>query len=127
VQAADAASKLQAAQQETIARTNEVARLAAETARNQTAKLDQIHTLVNSDMTAARQSELDQHKAMLVVLQRVVSMAYAKGTDPDPADVQAIEQTRRRIDELEAILADRLIQFRQAEADIALKAPETEA
>lgn len=90
--------------------------------RNQadtSAKLEQIHTLVNSEMTAARQNELDQTRTMLVVLQRVVATAYEKGTEPDPADLAMIKSTRARISELEQILADRLVQLRIVEKESA--------
>jgi hypothetical protein len=124
-QAAEAASKLQAAQQESIARTDEVARLAAISAKTADAKLDQIdlqakriHTLVNSDMTAARQSELDQTRAMVVVLTRVIQLANrTPGAQPDPQDVQALESARLRVTDLESILADRMAQMREVEAE----------
>lgn len=77
-----------------------------------------IHTLVNSDMTAARQSELDQTRAMADVLRRVIAVATAAaGQEPDPADVEALERADKRIEELQAILADRLYQAQQVEAE----------
>lgn len=77
-----------------------------------------IHTLVNSDMTAARQSELDQTRAMAAVLRRVIAVATAaKEQEPDPADVEALERAEKRIEELRAILADRLHQAREVEAE----------
>jgi hypothetical protein len=75
------------------------------------AQTQRIHTLVNSDMTAARQEELDQAESLIVVLQRVISLAKGKGIMPDPADTDALERTRQRRDHLELILADRLAQF----------------
>lgn len=92
-------------------------------------KLNQIHTLVNSDMTAARQSELDQTRAMVIILKRVLALAAARGEKPNIADVAALERTQDRVEELEQILADRLSQFRLAEdqiAEAAGKATETE-
>lgn len=88
-------------------------------------KLDQldkqarrIHTLVNSDMTAARQSELDQTRAVAVVLRRVIEIARAApGQMPLPGDLEALERAEERIAELQAILADRLEQARRAEAE----------
>ncbi len=126
-QAAEAARLLLEAQQESIERTDEVARVAAAEAVKANAKLDQIdlqakriHTLVNSDMTAARQSELDQSRAMGVVLRRVIDLAVSTpGVEPDPRDITALRATDTRISELEAILADRLAQMRIVEADAA--------
>lgn len=122
---AETSAKLLAAQQATIARTDEVARLAAEANAVNSAKLDQIdaqakqiHILVNSDMTAARQSELDQTRAMLVVLERVVALREA-GVPPAESDVVAIGRAQARISELEQILADRLEQFQKAESEAA--------
>jgi hypothetical protein len=124
-QAAVAARLLLEAQQESIARTDEVARLAAIAQAEAGAKLDQldlqtkrIHTLVNSDMTAARQSELDQTRAMVIVLERVTTLAArTTGASPDPRDLAALEAARSRISDLEAILADRLAQMRIVEAE----------
>jgi hypothetical protein len=75
-----------------------------------------IHTLVNSDMTAARQEELDQAEALIVVLQRVLRLAKDRGAVPDPADIEMLARTQHRRDQLELILADRLAQFRASEA-----------
>jgi hypothetical protein len=125
-QAAETASLLVAAQEETIRRTNEVADLAA--ARDakvslQLGKIDaqaqRIHTLVNSDMTAARQSERDGVIAMAAVLRKVIALAVRNGLEPDPADVQALEAAERRANELDQILADRLHQQRVIEAEAA--------
>jgi hypothetical protein len=123
-QAETAARKLQNAQQATIARTDEVARLAELRADRSDEKLDQIdlqarriHTLVNSDMTAARQSELDTTRVIVAVLRRVIALARDRGIQPDPKDVDALDAAERRAVELEQILADRLSQMRQVEAD----------
>jgi len=90
---------------------------AARQAENSSRKLDRIHTLVNSDMTAARQGELDQTRAMAAIQERVVRATTAAAGKPDPVDVQALQRTRARIAELEAILADRLAQFREVEIE----------
>ncbi len=123
-QAAEAAAKLQAAQRESIKRTDEVARLAAQAAQKADAKLDQIdlqakriHTLVNSDMTAARQSELDQTREMVIVLRRVIDLANMRKVPPDPKDVTALENAILRVTDLEGVLADRLAQMRLVEAE----------
>ncbi len=79
---------------------------------------DRIHTLVNSDMTAARQDQLDQTEATIVVLERVLRVAGEKGIEPDPADVAALDAAKVQRDTLEQILADRLHQLREAEDDM---------
>jgi hypothetical protein len=138
--AAEAASLLVAAQERTIQRADEVARLAAEQAVIQGDKLDlidaqakRIHTLVNSDMTAARQSELDQTRTMIAqtqtmieVLVRVIALAQSRGQVPDPKDVsaltaarEALKEAQSRGTELEQILADRLQQMHEVEAEAA--------
>jgi hypothetical protein len=116
-QAAKAAELLLAAQQETIKRTNEVARHVAAATAKTDEKLDAIHTLVNSDMTAARQSELDQTRVTLVMLRKVVALDHAAGRAPSEQDVATIETTEARITELQAILMDRLAQQQAVEAE----------
>lgn len=115
-QAAKAAALLLAAQRDTIDRTNEVARLAALNVATTDAQLKQIHTLVNSEMTAARQAELDQTRITLIMLRKVVAMDKANGREPEPEDLEAIITTGARITELQAILADRLAAFHDVEA-----------
>ena len=102
-QAADAAELLLKAQAETVARTDEVARLASEADRRiaeQLTAIDEqgkkIHILVNSDMTAARTAERDSLRALALVLRRL---------SPDAKD--EIVRVEKRITELDQILADR--------------------
>jgi hypothetical protein len=136
-QAAQAASLLVDAQAETIRRSDQVAELAAERDGQVTKKLDlidaqakRIHTLVNSDMTAARQGQLDQTRAMIVqtktmiaVLTKVVQLAESRGQKPDPEDVrelsaaqEALDSSEERAHDLEQILADRMHQMQKVEA-----------
>ena len=115
-EARDAAARLLAAQQASIARTDEVARLAAEREQAQTAQLRDIHTLVNSDMTAARREALEQTRLTLLALEKLVDLDRSAGRKPADADLAAITDAKARIDELQAILADRLAQQRIVEA-----------
>jgi hypothetical protein len=128
-ESAETARLLLENQKANLAGTQEVARVAAAASATANAKLDgidaqtrRIHILVNSEMTAARQAELDQANAMVVVLTRVLATAAAKGIDPDPRDVDTLERTKARRDELEVILADRLAQLSKVDADPALTA-----
>ncbi len=74
------------------------------------AQLTEIHTLVNSDMTAARQELLDQTEITLMMLRRVVEEARREGIEPDPRDVEAVSKTERRVKAMRGVLADRLAQ-----------------
>lgn len=102
-------------QDSVAANVAEVASVAAASAGSITAKLAQIHILVNSDMTAARQAELDQARLMLTAVRRVVQITTSGGDRANPADLKVIEDTVAHIGDLERILADRLAQFRESE------------
>jgi len=119
--AAEAARLLLAKQEETVRAQQDVAAQAAEAARlllannervarTQTetnGKLDVIHTLVNSNMTAAMQSEFDAVTRELAMMREVASLKQAAGHKPDAATLAAIEATEARLHELDANLADR--------------------
>jgi hypothetical protein len=115
--------KVAAAAAAAVAAAQEQAREASAKLDDLSAQTQRIHTLVNSDMSAARQEELDQAESLIVVLRRVIGLAGERGLMPDPADADALERTERRRDQLRLILADRLAQFRASEAE----ARETEA
>jgi hypothetical protein len=106
-QAAEAARLLVTANEEAKLRTDEVARLAATSQRKTVealAKIDEqtqkIHTLVNSDMTAARTNERDTLVRLLAALRKVDG-----GT---PGELEELVKVEKRIEELGIILADRL-------------------
>ncbi len=129
-QTAKAAGLLLSAQQETIARTDEVARLAAEAVskiNEQLTALDEqgkkIHILVNSDMTAARTNERDQTKLTLVALKRVQALSASLGLPIDPTELEAISAAEVRIVKLDNILADRLAAQRIVDHDQANPSP----
>ena len=107
VKAQEAADRLLAAQEETIRRTDEVAIQAETTATETKESLKEIHTLVNSDMTAARQNELTVTKALLVLMQKNVQGDKDAGLPPSESDLAAIDATEVRILELQQILNDR--------------------
>jgi hypothetical protein len=132
--ASEAAQLLADAQAETIRRSEEVSAAAAReaelAAQRDTAnslalqKIDaqaqRIHTLVNSDRTAAWQSQRDQTVVMVAVLRRVIALAESRGQAPDQQDVDALAIAERRVAELDAILADRQVQLRIVEAAAAV-------
>src|SRR6478609_5634138 len=80
-------------------RQDQVAEQVAQVAKNAKITTDstdkqlrQIHTLVNSDMTAARQSELEQTRLTLTMLKRLV-----ENESPNAEDEALIETTEARI------------------------------
>jgi hypothetical protein len=128
-QAAEAARLLQAAQAETIARTDEVARLTAEQADSTNGKLDVIHELVNSAFSAALASQLDALVTSLAMMREVIDLKRSAGHEPTEEAVIALQATEAKIAELRATLADRLQQAEEiaALAATAVAATETAA
>jgi hypothetical protein len=115
-QAAEAAELLVEAQQESIRRTNEVARVAEENARNTSGKLDEIHHLVNSSMTAAMMGELGAVGRELAMMREVVALHKAAGNKPSTEALAAITATEAKLAELQAAVEDREKQTAAAEA-----------
>jgi hypothetical protein len=82
--------------------------LAVKTAEITNGKLDVIHVLVNSQMTAALQSELDATIRELAMMREVVALHVAADQDPTVGALAAIDATEAKIVELRSVLADRL-------------------
>jgi hypothetical protein len=101
--AAGAAELLLDAQHLTLTKTDEVAAAARVTTMEMNSQLKQIHTLVNSTLTAALKGELTQARASIEFLRRLGADAE-NATDIDKA---AVEETLKRIGELESAIADR--------------------
>lgn len=78
-------------------------------------KLDVIHTLVNSNMTAAMQAEHDATVRELAMMREVIALHRADGREPNVESLAAIDSTEHRIAELKASLADRLTQAKAVE------------
>ena len=106
---AEAAERAAGAARLLLAANERVAATAAET----NTKLDAIHTLVNSNMTAAMQAELTAVEAQRVVLQEVVALKEANGVPADESRA-TIETLNNRVNELRAVLTDRVEQTRVA-------------
>lgn len=70
-------------------------------------KLDVIHALVNSNMTAHMQSELDATVRELAMMREVSRLHEDAGRDPTSETIQAIEMTEAKVSELRAVLDDR--------------------
>lgn len=90
---------------------------AAEVAESQGSQLKQIHTLVNSDKTAAFQTELNATRANAVLLRRVMALDKVAGTVASPEDLEVLTTAEARIVELQVILADRLAQQKLVEEE----------
>ena len=91
-----------------------------ETNKRQEGKLDQIHTLVNSHLTAAMENELDARETTLVSLQEVLRLREVAGAPVDNSPVAAlvIATQQTKIAELKAQLKDRLMATTIATADL---------
>ena len=106
--AAEAARLLLAANERVAADTQEVK-----------VKLDVIHTLVNSNMTAAMQAELDATIRELAMMREVIALNQAAGRQPSIGALAAVEATAEKIAELTATLEDRLKQTHVADIQAA--------
>jgi protein involved in sex pheromone biosynthesis len=79
------------------------------------AGVERVHTLVNSDKTAALQRDLDSAKEKLILLTEIVELKRAAGLNPHAETSGAIAETKRRISELGIELDDRHRQATLAE------------
>lgn len=80
----------------------------AETAERANDKLDVIHTLVNSNMTTALQSEYDAIVREAAMMQEVIELKIAAGSQPTIKTLASLTATKAKIIELGTALADRL-------------------
>jgi len=71
------------------------------------ALLTSVHILVNSDYTQARRAVLEQAKATLVLLRKVVALDRAAGRSPVADDELAIRAVEKFIADLEVELVER--------------------
>jgi len=102
-QAAEAAKLLLVAN-ERVAQQTEAADRATQ------AKLEQIHVLVNSNLTEAQERELAAMKAMLVSMREVVALSRKLEAEPAPESLSQIVSTEQRISVLERNLAHKQAQ-----------------
>jgi len=99
-----------ARQDEVAARVRDVAAVAAKTDRVVNDKLDTIHDLVNSNMTAAKRGELDARRARVVLMREILALHATSGRPATAAALAAIEEEERMITDLAAEVEDRLTQ-----------------
>lgn len=105
-----------------IVQTDKVAKAAAIAAADTKTQLKQIHTLVNSDMTAARQSELNLARELLLEKQGTLARDQEDRRPTSQEYLTAIDALKTHIVELEQILADRLVRMRAVETEAAAAA-----
>jgi hypothetical protein len=105
--AALVAEKAEQAAQLLVEDNKRVASLAAAAALKTTGQLEKIHTLVNSNMTAAMQAELDATTREAAMMRIVIGLRAEKGDPPSPDATAALARTDQRIGELRAALEDR--------------------
>jgi hypothetical protein len=124
--AAMAAQLLLQAQRDTITRTDEVARIAAEADARVRAQLTaimvqgkEIHILVNSDMTAARTAERDSLRLLVLSLKNGYDLSVKLGLTLSGSEQDTIVAFEKRITELDQILADRHAAQLSVEAEAA--------
>jgi len=122
--AIETARLLLTAQKESIERTDEVARLAAAVAERTTAKLDAIdaqgkviHTLVNQKLTNVTEQALLATIALLPHLEEAMARMRGAGIKPTAEDIKRVEDTKRSIVDLQAILGKREQQQAEVDAD----------
>lgn len=90
-------------------------RLEAVTESNkQGAQLRQIHTLVNSNLSASIQSDYEGRQANLVLLLEAVDAKKRLGIEPSQEALAVIAAMKIKIDELSAVLVDRAKQTAEA-------------
>lgn len=70
-------------------------------------KLDEIHVLVNSNMTAMMQSELDATRTSLALMKEVIDLKRASGKKPSSEAAANLKATEAKVKELSSKLAVR--------------------
>lgn len=91
-----------------------VATEAAKVSHAQSEKLDTIHTLVNSNLTASKQSDLDTKRGLLASLQEIVALRSGS-SNPAVRAAAAIPLLEEAIGALSAELTERHAQAASAE------------
>lgn len=92
------------------AATEAAAKLLLANTSDTNTRLAVIHTLVNSQMTAALQSERDATERLLVVMLEIIELKKTTGHSPNTETLTAVEVIRNRVKELQVILTERGIQ-----------------
>jgi hypothetical protein len=101
------ASRAEQVSRDLTASNREVAAVAKHQATIVLEKIGEVHTLVNSNMTAAMQDAHDSTVRELAALREIARLTAAAGNEPDPGTTLAIEMAETKIAELETTLAER--------------------
>jgi hypothetical protein len=88
----------------------------------QESKLNVIHTLVNSTLTAALQAQLDATRRELTLMIELSAMQTEAGHEVSDDRKAAVGALSRKVDELAEAMADRAQQTRVADIQIATEA-----
>ncbi len=103
------AAKAEEAARRLVASNTEVAATAKTVASKLNNKLDVIHGLVNSSMTAAMQSELDAVTSNVVLLEQIIELKKSAGQAPTEDALKTVALMQDKMNELKANLTDRLL------------------
>jgi ABC-type multidrug transport system fused ATPase/permease subunit len=113
----DNQAKAQEALRIVAAKAEETARLLKENNKAQAdaavvtqGQLKQIHTLVNSNMTAAMQGQYDATERELTMMLEVIALKKAAGHEPNIETLALVEATKGKISQLSAAITDRATQ-----------------
>jgi hypothetical protein len=87
--------------------------------KRQDKKLDGIHTLVNSSMTAAMESELAGLRRERVMMVAIIDLKRSAGQEPTPDEIAEVKATEAKVEELERELAERAEAQKLAELQLA--------
>lgn len=93
-----------------IARTDEVARLAAENVSDTNAQLRRIHKQVNSNLTEEKRDRLVVLEAHLTLMLELVAVKKAAGLQPSTETIEKIDTLRANISALQMTIAERTAQ-----------------
>jgi hypothetical protein len=85
------------------------------------AKIDQVHTLVNSEKTAEKERLLLSNKSNLILLNELIDLKASSGKAPSSEAAGMAEATKQKIIELEKDLKQRAADTLNAERTLALE------
>jgi hypothetical protein len=88
---------------------------AAGAVKDTAARLDQIHTLVNSNLTLSFVEQLDARQSVLVLLQAAIDSQLAAGHPPNAETLAVVSAARVKVAELKTTIAGREAQAAAAE------------
>lgn len=91
------------------------------TATRQSAKLEQIHVLVNGGLTGAKEETLEAHKSSLVSLLELIDLKKAQGRPPSAEAMEMVDDKRKKIKDLAGEVADRIKQTEVADDELSRK------